>query len=161
MEASCLLIRDGTFGLNTRYVLLDLMCINSVPAGLDLNCGQYLAAFTQSAINKGKVNESRVDEAPYQVLLVRMRLGMFDGNPANQQFGSLGPKDVCTDAHQELALEAARQSIVLLKNEGNILPLSQNKKIAVIGPNANASHVMLGDYDGMFPKLTLSTKFQV
>ncbi|CAM6032967.1 unnamed protein product [Sphagnum compactum] len=122
---------------------------DALNAGLDLNCGQYLAAFTQSAINKGKVNESRVDEALYQVLLVRMRLGMFDGNPANQQFGSLGPKDVCTDAHQELALEAARQSIVLLKNDGNILPLSQNKKIAVIGPNANASHVMLGDYEGI------------
>ncbi|CAK9275996.1 unnamed protein product [Sphagnum jensenii] len=113
-----------------------------------LNAG-YLAAFTQSAINKGKFNESRVDEALYQVLLVQMCLGMFDGNPANQQFGSLGPKDVCTDAHQELALEAARQSIVLLKNDGNILPLSQNKKIAVIGPNGNASHVMLGDYEGI------------
>ncbi|CAK9231383.1 unnamed protein product [Sphagnum troendelagicum] len=130
---------------------------DALNAGLDLNCRQYLAAFTQSAINKGKVNESRVDKALYQVLLVCMHLGMFDGNQANQQFGSLGPKDVCTDAHQELALEAASQSIVLLKNDGNILPLSQNKKIAVFGPNGNASHVMLGDYEGMFPKLTLST----
>ncbi|XP_024356912.1 beta-xylosidase/alpha-L-arabinofuranosidase 1 [Physcomitrium patens] len=122
---------------------------DALNAGLDLNCGDYLASYTEGAVAMGKVNASRVDNAVYNVFLVRMRLGMFDGNPANQEFGNIGVADVCTPAHQELAVEAARQGIVLLKNDGNILPLSKNINTAVIGPNANATHTMLGNYEGI------------
>lgn len=97
----------------------------------------------------GKVKQERVDSAISNLLAVRMRLGMFDGHPSSQEFGNLGPADVCTSSHQELALEAARQGIVLLKNDGNTLPLSRSLKLAVIGPNANASHTMLGNYEGI------------
>lgn len=123
---------------------------DALNAGLDLNCGSYLSTYTQSAIGVGKVNSSRIDAALYNLFLVRMRLGMFDG-PTNQTYGSLGPGDVCSDAHQELAVEAARQGIVLLKNRNQTLPLSRGGQttLAVIGPNANASHVMLGNYAGM------------
>lgn len=84
-----------------------------------------------------------------------MRLGFFDGNPRKQKYGSLGPKDVCAPAHQELAREAARQGIVLLKNEENLLPLSAKsiKSVAVIGPQANVTHDMIGNYEG---KLSIS-----
>ncbi|CAM6007271.1 unnamed protein product [Sphagnum balticum] len=123
---------------------------DALNAGLDLNCGSYLSTYTQSAIGVGKVNSSRVDAALYNLFLVRMRLGMFDG-PTNQTYGSLGPGDVCSDAHQELAVEAARQGIVLLKNRNQTLPLCRGGQttLAVIGPNANASHVMLGNYAGV------------
>lgn len=79
-----------------------------------------------------------------------MRLGFFDGNPRKLKYGSLGPKDVCAPAHQELAREAARQGIVLLKNEENLLPLSAKsiKSVAVIGPQANVTHDMIGNYEG-------------
>ncbi|KAK9110797.1 hypothetical protein Sjap_018857 [Stephania japonica] len=82
-----------------------------------------------------------------------MRLGLFDGNPAKGKFGMLGPQNVCSEEHKELALEAARQSIVLLKNEQSILPLSIDgitriKSIGVIGPIANNSAELLGDYSG-------------
>ncbi|CAK9268160.1 unnamed protein product [Sphagnum jensenii] len=123
---------------------------DALNAGLDLNCGSYLSTYTQSAIGVGKVNSSRIDAALYNLFLVRMRLGMFDG-PTNQTYGSLGPGDVCSDAHQELAVEAARQGIVLLKNRNQTLPLYRGGQttLAVIGPNANASHVMLGNYAGV------------
>ncbi|KAJ9696635.1 hypothetical protein PVL29_008714 [Vitis rotundifolia] len=80
-----------------------------------------------------------------------MRLGMFDGEPSAQPFGDLGPKDVCSPAHQELAFEAARQGIVLLKNHGPSLPLStrRHRSIAVIGPNSDANVTMIGNYAGI------------
>ncbi|KHG29436.1 putative beta-D-xylosidase 5 -like protein [Gossypium arboreum] len=79
-----------------------------------------------------------------------MRLGFFDGNPKQLLFGNLGPSDVCTDDHQKLALDAAKQGIVLLDNNG-VLPLSRTiiKSLAVIGPNANATKVMISNYAGV------------
>ncbi|KAF7842627.1 beta-xylosidase/alpha-L-arabinofuranosidase 2 [Senna tora] len=85
-----------------------------------------------------------------------MRLGFFDGDPSKQAYGNLGPKDVCTASNQELAREAARQGIVLLKNKPGSLPLSAKaiKSLAVIGPNANATKTMLGNYEGTPCKIT-------
>ena len=79
-----------------------------------------------------------------------MRLGFFDGNPSKRLYGNLGPKDVCTPENQELALDAARQGIVLLKNSAGSLPFSAAniKSLAVIGPNANVTKTMIGNYEG-------------
>lgn len=98
----------------------------------------------------GLLNEAEVDGALLNTLTVQMRLGMFDGEPSAQPYGTLGPKDVCTPAHQELALEAARQGIVLLKNQGPTLPLStrRHRTVAVIGPNSDATVTMIGNYAG-------------
>lgn len=76
---------------------------------------------------------------------------MFDGEPAAQPYGNLGPKDVCTPAHKHLALEAARQGIVLLQNRGGALPLSptRHRTVAVIGPNSDATVTMIGNYAGV------------
>ncbi|KAJ8541425.1 hypothetical protein K7X08_002241 [Anisodus acutangulus] len=78
-----------------------------------------------------------------------MRLGLFNGNPQKQLFGNISPSVVCAQQHQELALEAARSGIVLLKNNGNLLPLSKAKtsSLAIIGPNANSAYVLRGNYD--------------
>ncbi|KAL3538612.1 hypothetical protein ACH5RR_001978 [Cinchona calisaya] len=122
----------------------------SLNAGLDLNCGTFLAKNTESAVNKGLVNESVIDRALSNNFATLMRLGFFDGDPRKQLYGNLGPKDVCTPENQELAREAARQGIVLLKNSVGSLPLSPPaiKSLAVIGPNAQATYTMLANYEG-------------
>ncbi|KAH7575402.1 hypothetical protein ACOSP7_005033 [Xanthoceras sorbifolium] len=121
----------------------------ALKAGLNLNCGDYLGKYTETAVNLSKVEESVVDQALIYNYIVLMRLGFFDGDPKLQPFGNLGPSDVCTNDHQSLALDAAKQGIVLLKNNG-ALPLSSNStaSLAVIGPNANGTKVMISNYAG-------------
>ncbi|KAJ1703933.1 hypothetical protein LUZ63_003712 [Rhynchospora breviuscula] len=123
----------------------------TINAGLDLDCGVFLANHTLKAIQTGLVKEVEIDRAVTQNFNVLMRLGFFDGDPRKQRYGSLGPKDICTSAHEELAREAARQGIVLLKNENKFLPLSAKsiKLAAVIGPQANVTHDMIGNYEGI------------
>ncbi|WVZ49749.1 hypothetical protein U9M48_001079 [Paspalum notatum var. saurae] len=126
-------------------------------AGLDLDCGPFLALYTESAVAKGKVSDADVDAALANTVAVQMRLGMFDGDPAAGPFGHLGPRDVCTPAHQGLALDAARQGIVLLKNDprgskhkAGVLPLraAAHRVVAVVGPHADATVAMVGNYAG-------------
>lgn len=117
---------------------------------MDLDCGPFLAQYTQGALNQRKINEADINNALRNTLTVQMRLGMYDGDPSKQPFGNLGPRDVCTPAHQNLALEAARQGMVLLKNSRGTLPLnpSRLRSVAVIGPNADATVTMIGNYAG-------------
>ncbi|KAE8660976.1 Beta-D-xylosidase 4 [Hibiscus syriacus] len=88
-----------------------------------------------------------------------MRLGFFDGDPPKQPYGKLGLKDVCTSKHQELAREVARQGIVLLKNRSGSLPLSPTaiNTLAVIGPNANVTKTMIGNYEASVATKYLSS----
>ncbi|KAJ0817649.1 putative glycosidase [Helianthus annuus] len=129
---------------------LEKIAADALKAGLDLNCGKFLAQHTEAAIKAGLVKESDVDRAVTNNFATLMRLGFFDGNPSKQIYGKLGPKDVCTPANQELAREAARQGIVLLKNSAGSLPLSPTaiKSLAVIGPNANVTKAMIANYEG-------------
>lgn len=124
---------------------------DTIKAGLDLDCGPFLAVHTEGAIKRGLMTEADVNQALTNTITVQMRLGMFDGEPSAQPFGNLGPRDVCTPAHQELALQAARQGIVLLQNRPGSLPLStaRHRTIAVIGPNADATVTMIGNYAGV------------
>ncbi|KAM7274542.1 hypothetical protein ACFE04_016408 [Oxalis oulophora] len=124
---------------------------DAIKAGLDLDCGPFLAVHTQEAVNKKLLSEDDVNNALINTVTVQMRLGMFDGEPSKHPYGQLGPRDVCSPAHQELALEAARQGIVLLKNNGNSLPLStkRHRTVAVIGPNSNVTDTMIGNYAGV------------
>ncbi|CAN6891815.1 unnamed protein product [Brassica oleracea] len=123
--------------------------------GLNMNCGDFLGKYTENAVNQKKLNGSEVDEALIYNYVVLMRLGFFDGDPKSLPFGHLGPSDVCSNDHQMLALEAAKQGIVLLENRGD-LPLSKTavKKLAIIGPNANATKVMISNYAGVPCKYT-------
>ena len=112
-----------------------------------MNCGTYLGQYTENAVKLKKVDESVVDQALIYNYIVLMRLGFFDGDPKSLTFGNLGPSDVCTSDNQQLALDAAKQGIVLLNNKG-ALPLSKNniKNLVAIGPNANATEVMISNH---------------
>ncbi len=122
----------------------------SIKAGLDLECGDdvYIKPL-MNAYNQKMVSDADIDSAAYHVLRARMKLGLFD-NPANNPYNKISPSVVGSPAHQQLALEAARQSIVLLKNDKNTLPLNTKKikSIAVVG--INAGNCEFGDYSG-FP----------
>ncbi|CAJ2649075.1 unnamed protein product [Trifolium pratense] len=128
----------------------------TILSGLDLDCGSYLGQYTEGAVKQGLVDEASINNAVSNNFATLMRLGFFDGDPSKQPYGKLGPKDVCTPENQELAREAARQGIVLLKNSPGSLPLSSKaiKSLAVIGPNANATRVMIGNYEGIPCKYT-------
>ncbi|XP_058080552.1 probable beta-D-xylosidase 6 isoform X1 [Magnolia sinica] len=120
-------------------------------AGMDINCGTYLLEHTQSAVEKGKVGEEDIDRALLNIFSVQLRLGLFDGDPKKQQFGNLGPHDVCNQDHRKLTLEASRQGIVLLKNDRKFLPLKKNTitSLAIIGPAANDTSNLGGGYSGI------------
>lgn len=120
-------------------------------AGVDINCGTYLLRNTQSAVEQGKVQEDDIDRALLNLFSVQLRLGLFDGDPLKGKFGKLRPKDVCTSNHMKLALEAARQGIVLLKNDRKFLPLNKNdvSSLAIIGPVANDTSKYGGGYTGV------------
>ncbi|CAH8270598.1 unnamed protein product [Arabidopsis lyrata] len=129
----------------------------SILAGLDLNCDHFTGQYAMKAVKVGLVNETAIDKAISNNFATLMRLGFFDGDPKKQQlYGGLGPNDVCTANNQELARDAARQGIVLLKNSAGSLPLSPSaiKTLAVIGPNANATETMIGNYNGIPCKYT-------
>ncbi|CAN1190357.1 Probable beta-D-xylosidase 7 [Linum perenne] len=117
-------------------------------AGMDVNCGDYLSKYAKSALQKKKLSEADVDRALHNLFSVRMRLGLFNGSPDKHRYGDIGPDQVCSKQHQELALEAALHGIVLLKNEYHTLPLPKSSTLAVIGPNANRSKILLGNYAG-------------
>ncbi|XP_051126370.1 probable beta-D-xylosidase 7 [Andrographis paniculata] len=120
-------------------------------AGMDLNCGSYLKTYTKSAVAKKKVSEAEIDRALENLFAIRMRLGLFDGDPRKLRYGDIDPSKVCSQTHLDLALEAARSGIVLLKNDAGLLPFSKThvESLAVIGPNANTSSVFLGNYEGL------------
>ncbi|KAK4491286.1 hypothetical protein RD792_002022 [Penstemon davidsonii] len=122
----------------------------AVNSGMDLNCDHFISSNALAAVHRGLLNETSINRAISNNFATMMRLGFFDGDPSKQLYGNLGPKDICTEENQEFAREVARQGIVLLKNSENSLPLSPTaiKTLAVIGPNANATETMIGNYAG-------------
>lgn len=131
--------------------------------GMDVNCGSHMKKYTKSAIQQNKINESDVDTALRNLFSVQMRLGFYNGDPRKQSFGKIGPEQVCCNENLQLALEAARSGIVLLKNSASFLPLPKTKilSLALIGPSANSTEVFLANYEGPPCKnITLLQAFQ-
>ncbi|XP_078173044.1 putative beta-D-xylosidase 7 [Carex rostrata] len=123
----------------------------ALKAGMDVNCGFYVQNYSASALQQGKLKEADMDRALRNLFTVRMRLGLFNGNPTQyKKYGSIGPNQVCSQEHQNLAMETALQGIVLLKNTDNLLPLAkpQCSSLAVIGPNADNAELLVGNYHG-------------
>ncbi|CAO2141541.1 unnamed protein product [Urochloa humidicola] len=122
----------------------------TLKAGLDIDCGPYIQQYATSAIQKGKLAQQDVDKALKNLFTTRMRLGHFDGDPKSGPYGGLGATHICTPEHKNLALEAALDGIVLLKNGAGVLPLKRGAvaSAAVIGHNANDVLALLGNYWG-------------
>lgn len=119
----------------------------AVKAGTDLSCGPEFSALPL-AVQDRLLSREDVDRAVKRLFEARFRLGLFDP-PDRVPWSKLSLADNDTPAHRQLALEAARKSIVLLKNDRNTLPLKSSvKTIAVIGPTADSLEVLLGNYNG-------------
>ena len=125
----------------------------AVKRGTDLECGDSYKALV-NAVKQGLISESEIDRALKRLFEARFRLGMFDP-PEMVPYSKIPFSANDSPEHRRLALDAARESIVLLKNENNTLPLRKDlKSIAVIGPNADEVQVLLGNYNGQPSRAT-------
>ncbi|TCC88608.1 glucan 1,4-alpha-glucosidase [Pedobacter frigiditerrae] len=120
----------------------------AVKGGCDLNCGNTYKSLT-TAVEKGLITEKEIDISVKRLFTARIKLGMFDPTDL-VPYNKIPANAYDLPEHRKLALESARQSMVLLKNNDHTLPLSKNtKNILVVGPNANAYEVLLGNYNGI------------
>jgi beta-glucosidase len=116
--------------------------------GCDLNCGNmYLNLLL--AYQEGLVTEDAINTAVTRLMFTRMKLGLFDA-AENVPYTNIGFHQNDCKEHREFALEVSKKTLVLLKNENNLLPLNPNtiSSIAVIGPNANSREALMGNYFG-------------
>src|SRR5438045_9622348 len=105
------------------------------------------------AVQQGCLSESAVDTALIRLFTARMRLGMFDP-PSRVPYSKIDDKELDSAADRELARRMANESMVLLKNDG-VLPLKSARRISVVGPRAEQTAVLLGNYNGT-PTHTMS-----
>ena len=121
--------------------------VDAVLNGTDLECGKVFMSLTEG-LKKGLVKESDLDEHLRKTLKGRFELGMFD--PADRlPWARLGPEIISSETNHDMAVQAARESMVLLENKGAVLPLSKGiKTIAVVGPNADDVELLNGNYGG-------------
>ncbi|KAI9647643.1 hypothetical protein NHQ30_004028 [Ciborinia camelliae] len=125
---------------------------DALNAGTDLDCGTFWPTYLGSAYNQSLYNISTLDRSLIRRYASLVRVGYFDP-PSIQPYRQLGWSDVSKPAAKQLALQAAEDGIVLLKNDG-VLPLLSNiTKVALIGPWANATTQMQGNYFGQAPFL--------
>lgn len=116
--------------------------------GCDVNCGCMFPNL-RDAVKGGYVEEARLDEAVTNLMECRMKLGMFE-EEGTVPFDVIGYEQVDTAENKSLNLEISRKSLVLLKNQDNLLPLDLTgiKSIGVIGPNADSRKALVGNYEG-------------
>ena len=121
----------------------DNECIDSYSKAADnSDYKKYL-----DAVAKGRLTEEQIDVSVKRLLRARFRMGMFDP-PKLVKYAQIPESEIASDAHRELALQVARESMVLLRNNG-VLPLRANtRKIVVVGPLADSEHVLEGNYNG-------------
>jgi beta-glucosidase len=120
----------------------------AVRTGTDLECGRVYANLVD-AVKQGLIAEREIDTAVRRLFLARFRLGMFDP-PERVRWTRIPAAVLDQPAHRALARQAAREAIVLLKNEGGVLPLRKDlRTLAVIGPNADQWRMLLGNYNGL------------
>ncbi len=119
----------------------------AVISGCDLNCGSTYAHL-KKAVEQGLIAETEIDTAVKRLFLARVKLGLLNASD-KIPFSDISDDSIESKAHQELALQTSRESLVLLKNQKNTLPLSKDvREITVIGPTANDKHFVLGNYFG-------------
>jgi beta-glucosidase len=120
----------------------------AVKSGTDLNCGSVYDDALINAVKQGLIDEKKIDVAVKRLFVARFKLGMFDP-PEMVKYAQIPYEENDSEEHRQLAIRSAQESIVLLKNADNALPLRKNlKKIAVIGPTAESYQMLLGNYNG-------------
>ncbi|AXI84463.1 glycoside hydrolase family 3 protein [Xylella taiwanensis] len=134
----------------------------TLQSGTDLNCGNAYRDLNQ-ALARGDVDAAVLDRALIRLFTARERLGTLHPRE-HDPYAGIGTKDIDTPGHRALALQAAVQSLVLLKNTGNILPLTPGTTLAVLGPNADALTALEANYQGtssapVTPLLGLRSRF--
>ena len=147
---------DGLKGTHHTATSSQDAAIQALWAGVDVDLGGNCYARLVDAVKRGKVDEKNLDQAVKRVLRLKFEMGLFE-HPYMDSKAAL--KEVNNDDAIAIARQVARQSITLLKNDG-ILPLSKDKKVAVIGPNADNVYNMLGDYTAPQPDGKVITVYQ-
>jgi len=123
--------------------------VDGVVHGTDIECGTSVYYTLYNGVKSGLIKEEQLDVSLRRLFMIRYRLGMFDP-PSMVKYAQTPVSALEAPEHKALALKMAQQSIVLLKNDKNVLPLSKKiKKIAVVGPNADNSISVLGNYNGV------------
>ena len=116
----------------------------AIRTGTDLNCGVSYSSIPE-AVQRGLLDEADVDRSLERLLAARIRLGELDGNIA--PWAHLKDEELEGDAHLALARKMTQESLVLLQNRGNILPLVPEARIALVGPNADDKEMQWGNYN--------------
>lgn len=133
----------------------------AVKNGCDLNCGSMFL-YLLEAVEKGLISEEQIDQAVTRLFATRIKLGLLE-HDEKVHYNSIGYDRVDSPEMQALNLKAARECLVLLKNENNLLPLDKRKikTIGVIGPNANNRRALVGNYEGTASRyITISEGIQ-
>lgn len=147
ITSDCWAIRDFNEGHGVTKDILESAAL-AVHNGCDINCGCAFSGLVQ-AYWKGLISEAEIDACVTNLMAIRMRLGMFDA-PEHVPYTSIPYSENDSPAHRQAARKTAQESLVLLKNEGNLLPLDRGsiRSIAVIGPNADSREALTGNYAG-------------
>ncbi|MGJ1421345.1 glycoside hydrolase family 3 N-terminal domain-containing protein [Sphingobacterium spiritivorum] len=128
--------------------------ILAIEAGLDADLGGNAYVRLIEAVKQGEVQENSIDQAVSRVLALKFEIGLFEKPFVDAKTAK---KEVKTEANIALSRQVARESIVLLENKNNVLPLRKDVKIAIIGPNADNVYNMLGDYTAPQPDGAVTT----
>jgi beta-glucosidase len=151
--SDCDAITDIFEGHHYTHSMAEAAAI-SLKMGMDNECADFFKKATSNAdygkyldaVKQGLLTEKDIDVALKRLLTARFRLGMFDP-PEMVPYAGIPESEIDSALHRELALKLARESMVLLKNDG-VLPLSSVKKIAVSGPLAESTRILEGNYNG-------------
>ena len=147
VTSDCWAIRDFNEGHKVTENIEQSSCL-AVKSGCDLNCGCAFASLVKG-YRAGLVTEQEIDRAVCRLMVIRMRLGLFD-EPEHVPYTSIPYEKNDCDEHRSLALEVSKKSLVLLRNRNGLLPFKKQKirSIAVIGPNADSRKALKGNYEG-------------
>lgn len=147
---------DGLKGTHHTAASYQEAAIQALLAGVDVDLGGNCYHALIEAVKNGKLKEAALDQAVKRVLRLKFEMGLFENPYVNAKTAQ---SEVHTAAAVTVARQVALESITLLKNDG-ILPLSKDKKVAVIGPNADNVYNMLGDYTAPQPDGKVITVYQ-
>lgn len=145
---------DGVWQTHRVSATLRDAAVEALWAGVDVDLGAQAYTTLAAAVRSGQIEEAVVDSAVARVLRLKMQMGLFERPYVDPQAAAKG---VRIAAHIAVAKRAAQEAVTLLKNANNVLPLSRNIRVAVLGPNANNRYNMLGDYTAPQPDANVKT----